>query len=76
MFQPFLARKIPFRELRGNIVEIFEHWDDLLAHFVESREGIDVSGHNANSVERDLAVETLRAQSALMASIVIIRKYF
>ena len=54
-----------------------EHWDDLLAYLVESREEIYFTGHIAKSVERHFAVDrTLRARFAVMALIFKICKYF
>ena len=71
MFQHFLATKKPFRKLGGSFMEVIETLDALMGYLVESREGIDFTGHIANKVERDLeANRTLRARFALMASIV------
>ena len=71
-----LPRKVSFRELCGICMEVVEHWDDLLAYIMESREGIDIIGHNANNVERDVAADrTLRAQFALLVFIFKISKY-
>ena len=76
LFQHFFASKIQIRELGGIFVEIVEHWDALLAYLIERREGFDITGHNANSVERNPAVDrTLRAQFALRAVIVKISDY-
>ena len=57
LFQQFLTRKMPFGELSDIFVEVVEHWDDLLAYLVENSEGLDVTGHNANSVQRDVAAD-------------------
>ena len=54
LFHLFLARKIPFSELGGIFMEVFEQWNNLLPYPVVSREGSDITGQNANSVERDL----------------------
>ena len=71
-----MARKIPFREKGGSSMEVIEHWDVLLAYLMVSREGIDITCHNANSFVRDLVADrTLRAEFAPETSIVKISKY-
>ena len=67
---------MPIGDLAGISRQVAEHWDDFLNYLVDSREGIDVTGHNANTVERDLATDrTLRARFALIASIAKIINY-
>ena len=67
---------MPFRKLGGIFMEVVKPCDDLLAYLVESREDIDITGHNANSVKRDLAAgKLLGARFALMAFIFEICEY-
>ena len=76
LFQHFFACEMPIGDLAGFSRQVAEHWDDFLTYIVDSREGIDVTGHNANTVERDLATDrTLRARFALIASIAKIINY-
>ena len=76
LFQHFLARKVPVRELSGVFMAVVEHCDDLLAYLVESRVGTEIMGHNANSVERDLAADgTVCARFPLMVIIIKISEY-
>ena len=53
----------------GIAMKVVEHWDDLL----QRREGTDITGHIANSVERDLVAD--RFLIARFAFVVKISKY-
>ena len=57
-------------ELAAIFLEVVDHWNDLLAFLVESREGIDLTTYSGSSVEVDLAGDrTLRARFALMSTV-------
>ena len=71
LFRDFLARRIPFRELRGSFMEVVEHWDSLLELPVQTREGANVETFTGGCVEVELHRDrTLRNRFALMALIV------
>ena len=71
LFQPFLPRRIPFRELGTIFMEVAEHWGSLLEFIVDSREGANAQTFTGESVELELYGDrTFRARFALMVLIV------